>query len=562
MTVRGAVLACLFAPALCAQSAELGATAFRAAVRVEVHRDLSPPAQRALDSAGIEVWHVAPTELARRIRLFLQHPDRGVQPIDVESGPLVVEVDVEFPVGDAAVRAALARRFRLSEIETRWGAPLPTFEALRPVAVGDVDPTREQTLVAWGDSERARAEVRRQFFESLLRAQPACVVVDGQSARVSSQRGSVARLADAIEPAVIGAIVERMVVHGHVGVDLGDVDRIVDEAGAWTPRGDAVVRALTEVRRTATEIVGARVRYAPIWILHSRPCERLDRGLARAGTDHVRARLAWQALIRDTGHQPRSIDEADFVAALGEGGPSVLVLPELAVLDDDAIRAIIEFVRDGGIAVADHGAATRDADFRQRRSPALGSVFGLERASDHGGVHRLESGLVIAEPSIRSKIAEPIAGRACVHCEHEFGRGRAIYWNLVVRDYLDLRLDPARVDAARDLRRRVRRVIEGDAGLGRSVSVDGRGFPRCLEVVSLRSGSGGEFVAVRVEASDSPALLRTLRERGPRSIRLDFDREVRLRDLRTGEQIGVGRQFERRLDPSHAMLLQLESAKR
>ncbi|MCA8943832.1 MAG: hypothetical protein KDB80_14815, partial [Planctomycetes bacterium] len=361
----------------------------------------------------------------------------------------------------------------------------------------------------------------------------------------------------------VGVDLDDHVSHGARGVWLGPVED-VDDGGRLTEFAKAIVAARDALGSARDAFAGATIQHDPIWIVESRESSWVQGVLDREadGSTSRRTRESWVRLVQDIGFQPCLVPLSQLSDRIGNRPPNLLILPAVLVMSEEEAEGIRTFVRAGGCVLADYGVGAYDERFRLRDVPALDDLFGITRHEDgerlvHSGrgsdSHRLDTGVAVAETGVSADIGEPTAAGAMVHCEHEVGDGCAVFWNLAACEYVDLRTDPSRVTAASDLRARLSRVLLGDANTRPVISVHGSGLPRCLETVRLESRAGEHLLAVRLNAIGAPDLLRVLAERGPKPVRLMFPTEVQLRDLRTGEDLGRGREFERTLAPNVAM---------
>lgn len=404
-------------------------------------------------------------------------------------------------------------------------------------------------------------------------------------------------------PGMLVAQLERAIARGSRGVvvwSYGDVLTREGEGGVVPTAFGAQVRdAFQATERIASSWAESTMGRDRIWILETPESVRAHWMVDSAGDGRTwtrrlssyesahstsyATRRSWLALIRDLGFEPRFVDAATLLRR-ENARPAVLVLPAALAMSDAAVAAVREFVeRDGGVVVADHGAAFYDDALKLRAKPALDALFGVAR--DDGAwaaravpLPRVRQGRCsvpsedaarfgLAEPGLRrvAGVSEPVGADDSIQFEHEPGRGKAVYFNLAVAEYAAARLDPDRHAASRNLRARMRRVLES-AGLEPHVLVRAEGMPACLETTLAAPkyrGPGGPvdyLLAVRVAALDAPEMFEALVERGPRTLRVEFRREVQVSDARTGEELGTGKVFTREISPTAGVFLSIKGA--
>jgi hypothetical protein len=376
----------------------------------------------------------------------------------------------------------------------------------------------------------------------------------------------------------VQASVARMAARGLAGVVVWNDATVLAPDGSATPFGAAVQAALRRFGPVLDACAGAELVPGPVWVLESQPSVRvwwlLDS--ARDGMTWVRrlssyerthstsqaARLGWTRLLQDLGLQPHFVTEPTLPERLLRERPPCLVLPATIALGDRAVQAIGAYVRAGGTVLADHATALYDDRLVRRATGGLDELFGITRRSLRHDDLRVREGRVTASYTTALPAAElGLAGRlaerrgdAATFVEQRPGRGRAVYLNLPVVEYLHLRLDEGRVAAALDLRRAVRGVLQ-TAGAEPPCEVRGAGLPTCIERVPLRLRDGRSVLVVRVHALDQPALLTRLGQDGPRAIQAVFARPRRLRHL-GGDDLPEQATFDLRLDPFGALWLE------
>lgn len=377
---------------------------------------------------------------------------------------------------------------------------------------------------------------------------------------------------------LVRAQVAELAAHGHAGaVVWSDREVFAGEAGL-SAYGLAVQQAFAALREPLDTCARARIEPSGCWLVESQASVRawwmLDS--ARDGMTWVRrlssyeathstsqaARVGWCRLLQDLGLQPHFVDVAGLPERLLRERPKCLVLPAVLALDDRTVQAISAYVQSGGTLLADHSAAIYDGELRRRSGGALDGLFGIRERSLRWDDLRVREGtagtstageLPLAETGLRGTVAERRrAGDVCL--EHRPGRGRTHYLNTAVVDYPRLRLDPAQVEKARELRRRVRAALQL-AGVEPPCDVRGAGLPTCIERVSLRLTDGRLLLAIRLNALDAPAVLTPLLADGPRPITVEFPAPRALRQL-GGAELPLQSRFELTLDPCGVLLLE------
>lgn len=374
------------------------------------------------------------------------------------------------------------------------------------------------------------------------------------------------------------------------GAVVWNAPLLVAQDGTDTAHGRAVREALAAVGPALDACAGAEVQRDSVWIVESQESVAawwmLDS--ARDGATWIRrltsyeerhstavaSRHAWLRLLQDLGFQPRFVASTDLAVRLLRERPKVLVLAATLALSDRNCQAIQAYVRSGGTVVADHSTALYDEHLVRREAGSLDSMFGIASRSmrwEHrlvregkGSLH-LRGSASIAEarlvvPTDRDVVAEIVGADARryerraefaehhpIHVERRLGTGRACYLNLAVCDYVAWRLDPGAVEAAMDLRARLRHSLR-IAGLVPRNEVRGPGLPTCIERTELLRPDGKRILAVRLNALERPQLYADLQQRGQLKLEITLPVERRLRSM-SGVDLGLATRFEVALDP-------------
>ncbi len=376
-----------------------------------------------------------------------------------------------------------------------------------------------------------------------------------------------------------------MLAHGMAGTVVWSAQQVFDSELRPTEYGRELGAAAKWLDGAGNVAARAELLRAPVWIVESQPSVRahwmLDSAVdgrtwirrlssyERTHSTSQAARYSWLRLFEDLGLQPRFVSATDLAVGLKAGPPRLLVLPAMLAISNAEAAAIASFVADGGVALADHSLGLYDEHLQRRDDGVLDALFGVRGrslawrdilvrqgvADDRG---RPNGGAAVAEVGVHGELAEPV-GDFHVHVERKHGRGKAVYLNLAVCESGRARLDPERLNTALELRRRVRGVA-WDAGIRPPVEIVGEGLPTCIERMLLRTTDGRRLLAIRVNALESPALMRQLGQRGPRQVRMTFPSSVELTDLISGQKHGPGTEFEVSLGPWVGLLYEVRDA--
>lgn len=227
-------------------------------------------------------------------------------------------------------------------------------------------------------------------------------------------------------------------------------------------RGEGLSRAISKLRRAHDKIaVHFSMASGHVWWIQDGELthEGLEFGRRTSASFNrfIQSRSEWGHVFEDLGYQ------YDYLAydrveegVLGKGEYRALVLPGSIALSEEEVEQIKQFVRRGGLVVAD--AMPGQTDLHGRR---------------------------LEEPSLQELFAEP-----------KYGRGRAVLLDRWLEDYEDIRLE---ADGA-ELRSAIQDALE-QVGVRPRVEVIGRGgYPVGVERVTWR-GRGIEACALLKEPS-------------------------------------------------------------
>lgn len=385
-------------------------------------------------------------------------------------------------------------------------------------------------------------------------------------------------LAGSSLPDYLRAQVSSLGCRGAAGVVVWNDGTVFSANAEPTPFAAALRSAWQQYGQTLDALAGASVEPSSLWLVEDQATVRawwmLDsvgdgmtwvRRLASYEAKHSTsqaARIGWLRVLQDLGFEPRFVTSEGLAERLLRESPRCLVLPALLSLDDRTAQAITAYVRAGGVLLADHATGLYDGQLLRRDAGALDALFGIsERSLDwddqlvrQGRVQGGGRGLPLAEAQLRGELAERRdAGDAQIEKKH--GNGLAVYLNAPVAAYDGWRLDERAVEPARELRRRVRSVLQR-AGLQPPCEVRGDGLPTCVHRTMLKLRDGRTVYAVHLQALARPGLLTQLAKDGARAVTFELPAARNLR-LLGGQELGRTARCELRLDPFGALFVEV-----
>jgi hypothetical protein len=361
-----------------------------------------------------------------------------------------------------------------------------------------------------------------------------------------------------------------------------------------TDRGRGLAQIFAEIRPVAQRMIGLTrlddriaIHYSQAglrahWMFDSR--EDIDTWPRRFSSYEAtfsriaRVRDSFVRVVEDLGLQYNFVSYEQIEnGELLNAGYRALLLPQSVAMSAAEARAIEDFVRAGGLVIADNMTATMDERCRRLPAGQLDSLFGIRRngvgwrPAPAGGV--LDPGnpafapLEGFEPDIVkiTGTSQQTSSGVPMIIENRAGGGRAVYLNLDMHDYGRHRLTPPRGDAYRDLFARLLK----DSGIEpaiRVVDAAGGGPVPCTEVWRY-AGPTSEYIAVMRNPEFGAASI--LAEAGypdnsaietPVRIRVLLDRSSALLDVRSGEFFVNTDTLETTLDPWSPLILRRAAA--
>jgi hypothetical protein len=352
-----------------------------------------------------------------------------------------------------------------------------------------------------------------------------------------------------------------------------------------TQRGRDLAPLWAELKAVAPKIFGLRAEHGPIavhysqasirahWMLDSREDgDTWIRRLASYEAAHsglAQVRESFTRALEDLGLDYSFVSYEQIEnGELIHKGYKVLLLPQSIAMSREECRRVEEFVRAGGTVIADNMAATMDEHCRRLPAGQLDALFGIRGSASlwrkRGAAGRLQPAAGSAAPiegfdpdiQVTSAAArERTAQGVPVLIEKQTGKGRTVYLNLDMHDYGRLRLDPPSGGNYLDLFSRLLK----ESGIGAPLPVrDAAGRPVPCVGVWRFAGPRAEYVAVmrNLEPPDPRAKPADGLER-PARIRLTLPGKVRVKELRTGRDLGATGEVEFTLDPWSPAIFEL-----
>ena len=318
--------------------------------------------------------------------------------------------------------------------------------------------------------------------------------------------------------------------HGHRGSIIWDANlpdyRFVDEGTRQlTPAALTFADTFRELHKGIAKLIinscrlhdGIALHYSQPsmqvhWLLDNAPYAR--KWMLRSGGDRgshfTGVRNGWTKLIEDLGLQyefvgARQIEEGK----LNRGEYRALILPQSLAVSSREVEQIQQFVRAGGVLIADYRAATMDEHGRDLGSGQLDAVFGVSHVKgqvrgsavtgiENYGALRLQGrklDLTVGDESLGTTTGKPLArsGQVPLIIVNNVGQGKAVFLNVELASYPYDRLTPSSPTS-------VPEIMEQVFGLARiepQVRVLDGGDRRLpgAEVVRFRNGAY-EHVAV------------------------------------------------------------------
>ncbi len=235
-----------------------------------------------------------------------------------------------------------------------------------------------------------------------------------------------------------------------------------------------------------------------------------------SGGDHdshfIAVRNGWTKVIEDLGLQYEFVGRGHIEEGkLGNGEYRVLILPQSLAVSALEVEQIREFVRAGGVLVADYRVATMNGHGRDLGRGQLDDVFGVTRVKSQAkgagvnGIEDLDSlrlkgqklNLTVGDEAVSVAGGKALAqsGAVPLIVVNDFGKGKAVFMNVETGRYPYERLQPNPATSLPD-------VVEQVFGLARIeppvrvLDAQGKRLPG-TEVVRFANGAYEQVAVFR-----------------------------------------------------------------
>lgn len=271
------------------------------------------------------------------------------------------------------------------------------------------------------------------------------------------------------------------------------------------------------------------------WIVDGKVKEEVSYNTSATFGRFNENRDGWVKLLKDSGLQFDFISYGDVEqGGLLSKGYKTLVLPMSVALSDKEVDAIREFVRRGGTVISDALTGVMDEHCAFREKRALLDVFGFEAGKgDREAIVAGKGREMIRLAGARAMAEEDGVPELLVN---RYGSGRAYYFNYFLNTYPADRLE-GKTEAALKKAQMVLNNAEVSAR-ARMIGVDGSPASECAGYL-FNNGTTRLL-----------GLVPDKRKSGPQRIRLSFDGDAAIYDVRQKQYLGTATEFETEIEPA------------
>jgi len=498
-----------------------------------------------------------------------------------ESGIADLAAYWDFDFSDqslAEMRNWLKERYgTLAALNQQWGTNFGAWDLVTPMTTNEAMKQSDDNFSSWGDFK----EWMDVSFANAVKAGVDAVRSVDPEAYVALEGGQVpgwggydysrlAKVLPAMEPYDIGANMEILqslnpnmvrlittggkgpqekwrlwyeLLHGNRGLIVWDDKyEFVNKDGTVGPRGREAAPFYTELTSgIGALLINSERESDPIaihysqpslrteWLLEQRPKgeEWVKRSSAtEEGGDFQRLRESWCRLIEDLGLQYRFVayDQVEDGELL-RGGYRVLILPHSTAISKAEADAMLGFVEQGGVLIADGEPGVFDEHGRRLPRPSVSDLF----SGPHNG---------------------PFT-------EHAFGQGKAIYLSASLLNYYRDRLVGKEQGAIGLMGRLFKNASvapafavtqsSGEAAVGVELHTFRNGGVNIVGLLSNRQ--------LYIEDLGPPETVSNQRFDKPRTVLLTLPGDSYLYDVRAAKPLGKRKQVTIQLDPYEPTIL-------
>jgi hypothetical protein len=333
-------------------------------------------------------------------------------------------------------------------------------------------------------------------------------------------------------------------------------------AATITPRGEAIRELFRELRSAAGMLAGLRREDDRVAIHYSQPSIRVHwmfdsredgdtwpKRFSSYEAGHSRlakVRNTFVQILEGLGITPAFLSSEQIEAGeLTRGGYRILLLPQSVAMSARECRAVEDFVRGGGVVVADNMAATMDEHGRRLQGGQLDELFGVRQkpvwqGESHSPLSLSALGLApftTYDPSltiVAPARRDTVSGAPMVVAKRT-GAGRTYFLNIDMRE-----ADSTRASRFGNYVKLFESLLPA-AGAESPIRVPGR---HDLTIVRF-AGSGIEYVAIYPAAA------------GPSASRIHVILATPANVRMSGKDLGSVRELDVVLDPARPLFLEL-----
>ena len=317
--------------------------------------------------------------------------------------------------------------------------------------------------------------------------------------------------------------------HGHRGSIIWDANlpeyRFVDEQMQLTPAAQTFAGTFQELRKGIAKLIinsrrlhdGIAIHYSQAsmqvhWLLDN--VQHARKWMLHSGGDRhshfTGVRNGWTKLIEDLGLQYEFVGARQIEQGkLTSGEYRAVILPQSIAMSSREVEQIQQFVRAGGLLIADYRAATMNEHGRDLGSGQLETLFGVSRAkgqakgpsvtgAENYGALNLQSrklDLKLGDESIGVTSGKALArsGQVPLIIVNDVAAGKAVFLNAELASYPYDRLTKNSATSMPEILERVFGLAQIEPQV-RVLDADGKRIPG-VEVVRFANGAY-EHVAI------------------------------------------------------------------